>query len=455
MSVNGSSDAPPGLSVALLLVVVLAPLPLGSNRPWAWSLLAVLIGLLLVWLFVWRLWQAGRVRPWPVWLPWLAVLWLAGAGWGGIQALPGLPAAWHHPVWAVAGQPDGRVAIDPFLAMDGAMRLLAWGGVFVLALSCGRRASRRLIRAVALAAGVYAAYGLVAHLGGSDTLLWWDKWAYPGVLTATFVNRNAAADMLGFGVLCSVVWWVRGRRDIGRRNTRGARPDLAVPLMLAGLCGLGVLLTQSRAGVVAAISGLIVLSIFIAVGRGQAWRAMIRGGVAAFVGTLALLAIGLGVADRLARTDLTDNDRTPVHVAVLVGIADRPWLGHGLGGFETAFMPYRPPSLPQRWDRAHSVFLETAFEMGLPAALALGASLIGIGALCVQGVMRRQRIEYPALGLAALTLAGLHGLWDFAPQVPANAVWLALVLGVAAGQSGQTRRAAHFSAAGSVASARR
>jgi hypothetical protein len=33
---------------ALLLIVVLAPLPLGSNRPWAWSLLALATGAVLV-----------------------------------------------------------------------------------------------------------------------------------------------------------------------------------------------------------------------------------------------------------------------------------------------------------------------------------------------------------------------------------------------------------------------
>jgi len=32
----------------LLLIVVLSPLPLGGNRPWAWSLLSVAVGLVLI-----------------------------------------------------------------------------------------------------------------------------------------------------------------------------------------------------------------------------------------------------------------------------------------------------------------------------------------------------------------------------------------------------------------------
>ena len=34
--------------MALLLLVVLSPLPLGSNREWSWSLLSLLSGLLLL-----------------------------------------------------------------------------------------------------------------------------------------------------------------------------------------------------------------------------------------------------------------------------------------------------------------------------------------------------------------------------------------------------------------------
>lgn len=55
-----------------LALVILAPLPLGANRPWAWSLLALLVGLLLM-----------VVRPAPpsrrLWLA--AGLWAAVLGW--------------------------------------------------------------------------------------------------------------------------------------------------------------------------------------------------------------------------------------------------------------------------------------------------------------------------------------------------------------------------------------
>lgn len=446
MSASGSSDLPPGLCRVLCGVAALAPLPFGSNRPWAWSLLALIVSGLLIWLFVWRLLYSRRREGWPRWLPWLGGLWLAGCGWALVQAMPGVPVAWHHPVWGMAGLTDGRVAINPDLALQGAMRLLAWGGAFVLALACGTERPRQVVVTLAGAAGVYAVYGLVVYLSGTEMLLWWDKWAYRGVVTATFVNRNGTADMAGLGLLCAAVWFVRTHRK-----------PVGLPLIVAAVCGLALMLTRSRAGVVASGLGLVVLFGAVAVTRRWSWqRVARRGGSLALLAILVMPTLGMGVAERLSRTDIADNDRTPVHEAIVRAIADQPWRGQGLGGFEAAFAPYRPPALPQRWDRAHSVYLETTFELGLPASLALGGAVAGVGAVCLTGVVRRRRRgDYPALGVAALALAAGHGLWDFAPQLPANALWLAVLLGVGAAQSSPTRWATTVSAAGSSARARR
>jgi hypothetical protein len=32
----------------LIMVLALAPLPFGANRPWSWSLLSLVVGLLLI-----------------------------------------------------------------------------------------------------------------------------------------------------------------------------------------------------------------------------------------------------------------------------------------------------------------------------------------------------------------------------------------------------------------------
>ncbi len=47
----------------------------------------------------------------------------------------------------------------------------------------------------------YAIYGVAALVFTPNMLLWTDKLAYQGSLTATFVNRNTAATLMGMGLI--------------------------------------------------------------------------------------------------------------------------------------------------------------------------------------------------------------------------------------------------------------
>lgn len=430
MSASACSNSRRWLPLAVVLA--LAPVPLGANRPLAWTALAGVLGVLLL------LRGAGPL-PRRVWIA--AAGWLAVVVWGLVQALPVTPASWHHPLWAEVGA-KGAVAVDPAQAVDGAMRLLSYGAAFLLAAGAAREAeaARRLVAALAVASAVIAVYGLVVHLGGFGTILWWDKWTYADSLTATFVNRNAAATLLGFGVLCALALL------LGRRAPRW-------PWAVVALAGPALLLTQSRAGVAAAVLGAVVLAGAVASVRRPSARRVGRGlAVAAVVAAVLAVAAGSGVAARLAATDLGDSDRAPVHAAVAAAIAERPWTGYGLGGFNRAFMAHRPADLDQHWDKAHSSYLENAFELGLPVAVVFYAVLAGLAGACVAGLARRRRHRvYPALGLAALALAAAHAVVDFTLQMPANALWLAALAGIGVAQSMPTRFATASSATPSSA----
>lgn len=436
-----SSVSDNAFSRVLAGLLVLTPIPLGSNRPLAWTALATVLGLLLV---VWG--QRGGLRggaALPRAVRWLAAGWLAVVGWALVQAAPWTPAAWHHPLWAEAGL-SGAVALDPALATEGAMRLLSYGTAFVLAVALGRDVgiARRLVAAMAVGAGAVALYGLVVHLGGFGTILWWDKWTYHDSLTATFVNRNAAATLFGFGVLAALAL------VLDRRGWAAAA---------GGLCAAALLLTQSRAGLGAGLLGGLVLVVAVAAARrpsGRRLRRWVLSGVVV-LGVLGAAAGG-GVGARLATTDLAATDRAPIHAAVAAGVLERPWTGHGLGSFNRAFAAHRPPDLDQHWDKAHSSYLENAFELGLPVTVLLYTLLGGVAVLTVRGlIVRRRHRVYPALGLATLGLAGVHATVDFTLQMPANALWLAVLTGVGVAQSMPTRAATAASASGRSASARR
>lgn len=456
MSISASSDAgptgPPDWERrAFLALVVLAPLPLGANRPWAWSLLALAVGILLLI----RVWRGGwEVRP-----PWLWVaggLYLTAPLWAIVQAVPGLPGA--HPAWSAVAGP-GFIAAVPEAALTGALRLLTYGGAFLLALHHARTGAgaRRMVRVLAVAAGGYAAYGLVMLLSGAEMILWWDKWAYRGVFTGTFVNRNAAAAFMGLGVLVAVTVVLRAKR---RADGRAVWRFMGVGV----LCAVAVLLSQSRGGLIATGGGLIGLCGGVIWARRPPWRRLRRGLALVALGGVVIGALaGGGLFDRLSERGVLDADRALVHAAARAAIAEYPWLGQGLGSFEATFPAWRPEALRGQWDLAHATWLELTYELGIPVSLAYHAAFAVLGAVCLGGLrLRRRRQEYPALGVGVLLLAGLHGMVDFPFQMPANALWLATLLGLACAQSLPTRfanrpdrAAASAKAAGSSARARR
>ncbi len=92
-----------------------APFPLGSNRPWSWSLLILLITA------CWLLWcvstspkallELSKGLRGPI------LLCLLALGWGIIQVLPLLPLSVAQPIWHSAASLTGR-AVTPALSFS-------------------------------------------------------------------------------------------------------------------------------------------------------------------------------------------------------------------------------------------------------------------------------------------------------------------------------------------------
>ena len=436
----------------LAAVVLLAPLPFGAQRPWAWSLMAAAVGLLLV---AWGTLVAAGVTRQPVPLRRLApaaVPFLLVLAWAVLQGVPGLSPLPAHPMWQEALQelarPGGAaVSADPAMTRDATLRLAAYGGIFFLAVQLGRdraRAREGLV-AFAVAGVLYAAYGLAVHFSGAGTVLWYDKWAYVDDLTATFVNRNSYAAYAGLGLLACLGLFIialptqaTGRRrahDLAEAVLLRAAPFLAGALIL----GTALMLSHSRGALLATGAGLMVLIAALAGARVVRARQAFLLAVFLAAGVLMLLS-GSGAVTVERFTEVTTDDAGRLLLARLTldAIRDAPWTGSGLGAFEQAFSLYRDVSLgePVAWDFAHNVHLELAMDLGVPAALLLYASFGAILAACILALGRRRRDQvYPAVALAAAATLGLHGLVDFSVQIPAVAASLAFLLGLGYAQS--------------------
>ena len=272
-------DAACGLFLVLL---VWAPLPLGSNRPWSWSLLMAGIALVGLVLALHLLTRGERLRlPWPVGLAGLAFIGVAGWAWLQMQPVP--VAGWVHPAWAalepfgiepLEGRGLGAVSLDVDLTRDALMRLLGYIGAFAIAFVLARdpEAARRLLLVVFWTVTAVSAYGLFMIFGGADILPFAESQACRGVVTGTFVNRNNFATYANLGVVIGVVWLFElFLRDLGKRDVRVLLRELieglfakrGLTLVALLILASASLLTASRGGFLSLAAALLAIIVLV------------------------------------------------------------------------------------------------------------------------------------------------------------------------------------------------
>lgn len=447
----------------LVALVALAPLPLGSNRPLPAALIGLFAGALLM---GWALFAMFRpVGPVPAGLlrrlraPFLlfaaVILWIA------VQSAP-LPFR-GDPLWAEASSALAqglapRLGVDPAASLAALSNLVAWGAVFWLAFQLGRAPERALQARNALVAigSVYAVYGLFAYFGGAYWVFGQLFATHPDSLISTFVNRNSFATFAGLALLAAVsVFFERIRHILALARPARQKAALVIETMVfqsgwitAAMLtiALALFLTTSRGGIVATLIALVALPMLqLQVGAGNERR---RGPVALLVLVVIGIALVIGggnFLDRIERQGLSiDNDlRSTIFSTTIEAIRTTPWTGTGAGTYEQAIEAYRAhdPDIFSIWEKAHNSYLENALELGLPAALALNLAILWLAFICFRGVRERRRNRaYPALGVAATLLVGLHALVDFSLQIPAVAMLYAFMMGLAVAQSAPSAR---------------
>jgi hypothetical protein len=440
----------------LIFLLAWAPLPFGSARPWAWDLLGIVAMMLLLLSTIQELSKPSRRGVWAPLAPAL-VMGSVVAGWIVFQSLPWDVFGWHHPLWDRGGEMlghrlDGSLSIDREASFVHLFRLLTYAAYFIIVWQAARRpdGAEAILRAIAAVGAIYAIYGLIEFVSPEPRILWFVKDAYITDVTSTFINRNSYATFAGLSVIANLVLVAK----VLIKNTDPSSRISLVLSMIDTLFGrarwwmLGLVLTSasllmshSRAGLAATMSGVLALTVLIlmAPSARAPWRLWFGGFVAA--GCVAILA--LTGASTFERFDTMASDaemRPSINAALFRAIRDNIWGGTGLGSFAHIFPLYQPLSIVGFVDLAHNDYLENMLELGVPAALLLFGIVFYLGVRCVLGVFRRRRdVIYPCAGAAATALIGIHSAFDFSMQIPAVAVTYAVMLGVGVAQSVNSR----------------
>jgi hypothetical protein len=447
------------LVVLFILTVALCPLPLGSNRDWAWDPLAAIVGILLIGtaalMLVDREWQRRALAPVrallvPTVLVGVVVLW------GLVQLSGWTPASWASPLSANAtlglAETDGAIAFGSAQQWTAVVRLLTYVGVFALAAALGNHASdaRRLLATIVVVATLMTLYSMAAD-AINDQARFTGIWAWVPLVaffSGTFVGANSYATYAGLSALAALVLAFRpaSHHDLREGAAQRWRRRLAV---LSGMSGLwfsfaiilfmGVLMSGSRAGALSSALGL--LAMIAVYSRGVSRAALVASVPLLIVVVVAFTPSGDRLFEKATRLLDAGTDRGALYQMTLGAIALRPMIGWGMNSFEPLYGVFQPVGLVSHYDQAHSLYLELAFDLGIPAACALVLAVGWIAWRCSIGFETRGRDrELAGLGVFATVLVGFHSLFDFSLQIPAVTCTYVSMLGVAWAQSWSTRQ---------------
>lgn len=455
------------LVFALALLINLAPLALGSNRPLPWAYNAVMAGMLMLAVVLWH--TAGRLngsatslKPVIVPLTFFAFAMI----WAAIQIVP-MPAGYlPNPLWQVAAEYEPSIAgssvsVNPMAGVEASMRLLTYAciflAVYLLAANPGRASAFLWLFTGAVC--LYALYGLARYSLDWSKILWFDS---PSTrLTGPFLGQNNAATYYGLGLVCALALFLQAYRRSERGSSHSSlayrlttalqvlsgKPGFILVMVILILVAL--LLTTSRAGIAASLAGCMTLILLQTVrSRNRGGEGTVRFAGLAVVGVLFLVVLELSggrFAERILSAEQETGSRFDVYRMTWSAIADNAWTGTGLGTFQDIFPLYRDDALKfgQTWDKAHNDYLELLVGLGVPAALIFLAALLILFTTVVRGYFRRRRDSiYCGVAVSASVIVGLHSLVDFSLQIQAVAMAFAMLLALGVAQS-QSSMSAH------------
>ena len=416
--------------ILLCCILIWAPIPLGSNRPWSWSLLELLIGIafLLHLVQCWRTPQFELLqrRYWLAVAPLLLLtLWLV------LQRF----SPW--PFFA---------SVDPYQTQVMLLKTVFFVLWFVLLLSYaqGHKRLRLLALAIVIAGALQAFYGVVLQLSGQELspVIGMDennKARGSFVYQNHFANYLALALSMAMGLLLSQLSSQRRHRDWRQLSREVLSSILSAKFMLRlamVLMVVGLVMSRSRMGNAAFFTALIMMAL-AALWFYKRPPALLKPLVISIL-LLDMVLIGSmfgleKLQQRYQDTSFASEARDNVVVDSIPLLQQHFWTGSGGGSFYTVFPAVQPAPYSGFYDHAHNDYLQFAIELGLPLTAVLLLWLLYLGWTAFQ-VMRRHEdklLRGLCFGsLMALCHMALHSTVDFSLQAPANALLFLTILAI-------------------------
>lgn len=436
------------LTVLVAALLVLSPLPVGSNRPPLWMAWGLYVGIITFAYAVTllRLSASPRVPVGAIWPEF--VLWAGLVAYICLQIVPLgniLPLGLIETPFASFSLQ--RLSLDPGQSTMVLIQFATFGLLYflVLQLAVNRRRTRRLLYGLFAIIVASAVLGLASLTLLGDTLLGFEKNLYLGYATGTFINRNSFATYLATGLVLGTAMLlqvVAEREDLSPGTLIGRIGMLGVGIaLIAG----ALLATGSRMGTVSALLGAI-----MTVGFGIfAYRPVMRRRVVVATAVAACLAIALvasfygeSLLHRLIYTSVENDQRLDVYPVIWSAILQRPFLGYGAGSFAAVFQAFQAPPVPPEvyFVNSHSTYLALWFETGLIFG-SFPIAILAIATVKTLSALRESSSTLPSLAtIGAVTVFAAHSLFDFPAEIEANSFLLVTMVALGAAGARKTQK---------------
>jgi O-antigen ligase/tetratricopeptide (TPR) repeat protein len=352
------------------------------------------------------------------------------------------------PLWTPGGSDAASlgtwhtISLIPHETAKSLAMLVAYGLLFAVVM--GRiettRDIERLVKYLAIAATMMAAFGLAQYYTSDGRFFWFYNHPWrttKGSVTGAFINRNHFASFLVLGLGPLVAGLLASRSGPIHPARRALQPadrferikfwSISAALVVVVLAILG---SRSRGGAIVMLLAASVLA-FIYIARGLVDRRFVYGlvGLAAVVvGVLSFQGLD-EVAERLddfaeGSIDAIDHNaiRRKLWTANIQAFTASWLTGTGAGSHREICPVYLPESLAKEYTHAENGYLQVATENGLAGIALLLTAIALCGAWCLncfRGVKEPDEIRcFGALG-AGLAASVVHSLVDFVWYIPA------------------------------------
>jgi len=435
-----------------LAIIFWLPLPFGSDRGWAMSIMEAgvfLLSALWLWGYYTHQYKLPSIIHQNRHILFLFVFWLAYLC---LQILP-MPLPWLQVFSPFAADAHGSllidnnfgtISVDPYASKIALLKSITYVLLFLLTLVLLNSSKRinALAFTLVLCGAFQAAYGSLMVLSGVEYTFFAEKIRGKGIAVGTLDNRNLLAGYLnlclsaGIGLLIANLgskeatnWRQRGRNFVQLLLSSKLRLRLLLAVMVIGL-----VMTHSRMGNTAFFTSLFIaggLSLLLA---REKTRAMIILFSSLIVIDLFIVGAWFGVdkvIKRLEGTSLGHENRDEIANYAMDMFNSNLLTGTGNGTFYSAFDKYRGENFQAYYGHAMNDYLEFASTTGI-IGLTILAAIVLLSLYHALHALRHRKKPLMR-GMAFASLMGIctlliHSTTDYNLQIPSTAGVLMILL---------------------------